>query len=288
MNTKVLIDNNLEVIHKIVNKKRCMRTFHYHNRYEIYYVVSGTQRYITDNGIYDLSDGDLCFINSNAIHRTEGITDKLEAYLIYCTFDAIESYGNNAHLFKKIYNQGTTVISFNEKDKEYIDIVFSKMYEVFNQSDDFSEQLLKNYFYELLTLSYKQSIAIEKELHNPNNIKLTDEIYAALDYINKNYKSNISLEDVAKHVNMSVTYFSKLFKKIMGIGFAKYLLAFRIKEASELLKNTSMSITEIALSTGFNSSQYFCKAFKIQNNTSPFQFRNDVNNTNNQEASYYK
>ena len=72
--------------------------------------------------------------------------------------------------------------------------------------------------------------------------------------------------------------FIKLFKKSTGIGFAKYLLSFKLKEAVVLLQTTSMSITDIALNTGFNSSQYFCKAFKIQCGTSPFQFRNDFYN----------
>lgn len=280
MQNKHSANNTIEVIHKIVTQKRQMPTFHYHNRYEIYYVVQGGQQYITDFGIYDLSAGDMILVNSNALHRTQSITDNIESYLIYSDVSAIESCGKNAELFRKIFNFGSTVISFSGEDKNYIDMLISKMHAEYHQTSEFSEQLLKNYLYELLAISYQKNVVADKENRSnySENTKLTNEIYAALDFIQNNYKSNITLEDVAKHVNMSVTYFSKLFKKSTGIGFAKYLLSFKLKEAVVLLQTTSMSITDIALNTGFNSSQYFCKAFKIQCGTSPFQFRNDFYN----------
>ncbi len=158
-------NNIIEVVHKIVTQKRQMQTFHYHNRYEIYYVVSGGQQYITDNGIYDLSDGDVFFVNSNALHKTQSITDNIESYLIYCDISAIEGCGSNANLFREIFSSGSTVISFSEKDKDYVDILFSKLHDEYHQTNEFSEQLLNNYFYELLALSYKKVLLLIKKIN---------------------------------------------------------------------------------------------------------------------------
>lgn len=274
--------NKFDMIHKIVNQKESMRGFHYHNHYEIYYIMSGSHRYVTDNGIYELYEGDIIFLNTNVLHHTQGITDSREVYLIYCDKSIIENCGEGSEAFFELFSSGVVQFSFRDKEKEYIDMMFSKMYDAFSHPDKFSDQLLGNFFYELLTLAYKQNIINnEKNLRKSSDKNVSEDIFAALDFIYNNYKTSISLDDVAKHVNMSSSYFSKLFKKVMGIGFAQYLLSLRMKEACTLLETTSLPITEVALNSGFNSSQYFCNAFKTQKKISPFQYRSDSNSTEN-------
>ena len=50
-----------------------MATFHYHDFYEVYYLYSGTRRYVVDNTIYDMKAGDIIIIDKNELHITKNI-----------------------------------------------------------------------------------------------------------------------------------------------------------------------------------------------------------------------
>lgn len=95
----------------------------------------------------------------------------------------------------------------------------------------------------------------------------------ALKYINENYCSNLSLEEVANHVGLNQAYFSSLFKKEMQINFSNYLMEKRITQAKHLLKNSNASLLEIALASGFENQSYFSNVFKKQTGMTPKQYR---------------
>lgn len=106
-----------------------------------------------------------------------------------------------------------------------------------------------------------------------NTQNFTDELNEVLEYIDINFKNDIGLKDVANHVNFSSTYLSKLFKKEMGINFNRYITQIRINKSKELLKNSTLSINEVAFSVGYNEPNYFCKVFKKMINMTPSEFR---------------
>jgi two-component system response regulator YesN len=101
----------------------------------------------------------------------------------------------------------------------------------------------------------------------------SNDIDKVLVYLNKNFRNEVSLETASKICNMNKSYFSRYFKKVTGIGFSRYLTTLRIKEASLLLKNTNMSIGEIAEKSGFESQQHFCYIFKKETGISAGEYR---------------
>ena len=105
------------------------------------------------------------------------------------------------------------------------------------------------------------------------NTGLIEQFKIVLDYVNKNYDQDISVAQMAKMCNMSYSYFSRMFKLIMKQGFREYLNFVRIKKSELLLFKTDLSITEIAIRTGFSSSSYYIQQFKIVKKISPKQFR---------------
>ncbi|EPR13026.1 PocR ligand-binding domain-containing protein [Ruminiclostridium papyrosolvens] len=98
----------------------------------------------------------------------------------------------------------------------------------------------------------------------------------ALDYIEKYYTRNISLNNMASLCNISTSYFSKLFRRTIGDNFSNYINRIRIKKARELLETTDIPITNIALDLGFEDSGYFIKVFKKFEGVTPSKFRNDA------------
>ncbi|WP_238046422.1 PocR ligand-binding domain-containing protein [Enterococcus mundtii] len=99
------------------------------------------------------------------------------------------------------------------------------------------------------------------------------EINKAIEYINKNLSRNITLDEVANHVYLSHYYFSRLFKKELGISFVNYLNKQRIEQAKELLRQTNLNVQKIAYRIGYTQPSYFCKLFKKETGTTPASFR---------------
>jgi AraC-like DNA-binding protein len=95
----------------------------------------------------------------------------------------------------------------------------------------------------------------------------------ARQYVAKNYQEDLSLSDVAKRLNMSVFYLSRLFKRASGFGFAEYLGRIRVECAIELLANPELRISAIAFEVGFQSLSSFNRVFRRFTRISPTEYR---------------
>ena len=95
----------------------------------------------------------------------------------------------------------------------------------------------------------------------------------AKEYMKQNFTRDISLEEVAKYVDISPYYFSKLFKEEEGENFIDYLTSLRIAKAKELLQGTEESIKEICSEVGYSDPNYFSRIFKKVVGYTPTEYR---------------
>jgi YesN/AraC family two-component response regulator len=105
-----------------------------------------------------------------------------------------------------------------------------------------------------------------------------DRYHALMDqtklYIQEHYtREDLSLNGVAKAVNLSANYFSALFSQEMGQTFTEYVTEKRMEKARELLKNSAMRSSEVAFAVGFKDSHYFSYLFKKTQGCTPRDFR---------------
>ncbi|TAF97986.1 MAG: AraC family transcriptional regulator [Cytophagia bacterium] len=98
----------------------------------------------------------------------------------------------------------------------------------------------------------------------------------AKNYLCSNFSSDISLYELARHCCVSPFHFNRLFKKIAGFTPHQYLSNIRLKHGEMLLKNSPMSVSEIALQCGFSSIEYFATVFKQRYKMNPSVFRKQV------------
>ena len=104
--------------------------------------------------------------------------------------------------------------------------------------------------------------------------KISDDgMKVVIDYIERNIKKGISLEDVANHVNISTYYLSKIFKKEMGVNFITYITDRKMELAKEMLVTTDVPVLNIALDLAYNEANYFSKAFKKKTGYTPSEYR---------------
>lgn len=122
--------------------------------------------------------------------------------------------------------------------------------------------LLINYFKSMLYLS--------NEVYNQTKRK---EILDAISYVSKNLEKRISLEEVASHLFLNQSYFSRLFKKEMGETFVEYVTKMKISRAKELLEQTADSVGKICERLGYDNQSYFIKLFKNHVGVTPIEFR---------------
>lgn len=97
-------------------------------------------------------------------------------------------------------------------------------------------------------------------------------ILQTLHYVRKHYGEALSMESVAQHFQMSATYFSRQFKKILGIGFTDYLTRVRILEAKALFRAGEHNVEKVANRVGYTDPKYFSWVFRRKMNTSPSSY----------------
>ncbi|AEV67481.1 PocR ligand-binding domain-containing protein [Acetivibrio clariflavus] len=108
---------------------------------------------------------------------------------------------------------------------------------------------------------------------NLADIRHKDTIYKALDYIKRNYANPITLEEVANHVFLNPSYFSKIFKNEMKCTFVAYVNKVRINASKNLLLNNNIPLSDIIALVGFDDQSYFTKVFKKEVGITPGKFR---------------
>ena len=94
-----------------------------------------------------------------------------------------------------------------------------------------------------------------------------------LDYINAHYADSLNLDNTAARVGFSKFHFSRLFKQYTGFTFNEYLNQRRLRAAEALLADRSISITEVALRSGFSSISSFNRLFKEAKHCTPKEYR---------------
>jgi len=134
-------------------------------------------------------------------------------------------------------------------------------------NDDLLELKIKELMLLLIQSNNAASVLqLLEDLFTPSVVHIKDVVHLHL-------FSNLSVEELARLCNMSLSAFKRAFKKIFNDTPAQYINAERIKKAAELLKTSDLSISDIAYETGFNDPAYFARLFKHKTGFAPTDFR---------------
>lgn len=202
-------------------------------------------------------------INSNNLEEAFSLIDS-----IFITLKAKDvSYLNVKALCIDILIQTTKIVKEYGSEWENIfnkDILSDTYLSTFSTLDDL-KQFVKDYI--------KSICSYLANSRKSSGKKAIDEIK---EYINKNYHTDINLNDIAGRYYINPNYLSQLFKIETGQKFIDYITKTRIEKAKELLAGTFLKSYEIAEMVGYIDSKYFCNVFSKLVGMSPAKYREQV------------
>lgn len=265
-------------IRKFTNPETCKTPhWHFHPEYEIVYISNGTGKRHIGNHISHYEDGDLIFLGPNLPHfgfcdqfmeeHTEIVIQMKEDFLG-------KDFLNSPEMsqVKQLFERSRQGLIFDRSIKELVGEELVAMPEM-----DSFDRLLS-----LLKVLKKLALTEEYTLLNASGLTLEVQsqdhgrINTIYQHVENNFKQEISLDEMAKKVNMTVPAFCRYFKKLTGKTFTNFVNEFRIANACKLLAEGDLPISEICYESGFNNFSHFNKQFKLITGNSPSKHRKEM------------
>jgi AraC-like DNA-binding protein len=169
------------------------------------------------------------------------------------------------------------VLQLHEKDAERMQFLFTWFTELHDES--FCANKSNPLLTLLLNTVFSHADQAVKVTVNEEKNTTFDKIIEFVVLLEREKSFSITLEAAAMHCGLSPSHFSRTFKKIMQISFKEYLVRKKIALSAELLRNTDLSITDIAYQCEFTDSAYYCFKFRAQMGVTPKKFRSASRST---------
>lgn len=240
---------------------------HYHENFELLYIMSGEADVTVEEDQYQLIQGDMIVINANRKHFYHGSENLFIGRFSISYVKIRELLGQNTILF--------WCNSAKEKNEAF-DSLRSVIAKIFNETlkDEMGKIYRNSLYYQMLHILTGNFLLTEKDIRYENEKNRTDdrmqEIFA---YIRTNYQQNITLNDLAEQLYLSPTYLSKYIKKKCNVNFLELINTVRLGRAMEELMYTDESVMKIAMDNGFASVAAYNKAFREAYQMTPSEFR---------------
>ena len=251
---------------------------HWHDDLEFILILDGKMSYDVNGQKIALQTGEGIFVNSRCFHY--GYSDTHTECFFICILLSPLLLSINPYFIQNCLNPLIQNIHFP--------------YQKLNPAIQWQNSILHDLetLYEMNTNEMHPFIILEKSVHIfrllsenmnllPDYDKDTDDVLmltAMIGYVQKNYPNKILLKDISSAGNCCKTKCTSLFQKYLNTSPMIYLNRYRLEKSTSLLRNATMSITEIAYACGFSNTSYFCELFHKYYNTSPRRFRGVIGN----------
>ena len=246
---------------------------HWHDDLEFILILEGQMCYDVNGQKISLQAGEGLFVNSRCFHY--GYSDTHTECHFLCILLSPEILSINTYIIENCLNPLIKNVHFP--------------YQKLSPAIPWQNAILHDLemLYEYNADSIHPFIILEKFSHImellseninilPDDNKNTEDIQsltAMIGYVQQNYPSKILLKDISSAGNCCKTKCTSLFQKYLDTSPMLYLNHYRLDKAIFLLRNTTMSITEIAYACGFSNTSYFCELFRQYYDTTPGKYR---------------
>ena len=249
---------------------------HWHDDVEFCVILSGQMSYTINGTIHLLKVGEGAFVNSRQFHNNFSV-DKTECSYLCVLFHPVllcaskyleETYvapviGNSAFPHVILLPDILWMAELLEEIKRIYSLCMTRKKDLYLS--------LQGIFYRIWSILF---------MHMPTPTEQSERATTKLSmlremtgFLHKHYQERITLADVAAAANICQSSCCIIFNDYVHQTPIQYLIGYRLSKSVELLKDTTMSITDIALATGFAGTSYFSETFRKHFGLSPSTYR---------------
>ncbi|MBH0173488.1 helix-turn-helix transcriptional regulator [Fictibacillus sp. 23RED33] len=225
------------------------------------YVTQGKVMYWIDGVGVELVKGEILYIPSGVDRAWENHAD--ESHQKYTVVFLWESENLRKILHYTTKNEMYRYKTFNTP---YFEQRFSSLFTQILLKKPYFEWMARCILSELLTQIAQESSEVRTA---PSKERIANEIQ---DYILRNFRSNVTIDDLSSLAGVTPNYVSGIFKEVVGSTPIQYLHQLRINTSLHLLQNTQMTISEIAEYLGYCDQSYFNRVFKKWMGVAPSKY----------------
>ena len=253
--------------------------FHWHKEWELIRILQGAFTIHADEEVIHASAGDVILLRDSMLHG--GVP---EDCIYECFLFDLHNLFRSSEMIKEhlrpVYRMHLLPTIFYPKD----------LYPTINQiaaaimgcctvapapekKVRYNELMLVGCICNLFAWILQEKLYLPNQEPYPRNSHRIEQIKTVMEYIEQEFASPISLNDLANRAGMNPNYFCRIFKEIIRQTPIEYLMHYRIEQATALLTSSELSITEISLECGFNDYSYFIRLFKRMKGITPKQYQ---------------
>ncbi len=253
---------------------------HYHLNPEIFYILQGNMDVKIDDKTYHMGSGDIVLINANKNHTATGSGALLGARF-EIDYHVLTEYMGSMQL---LFWCNTTADKNNAyaQLRSLLDRILTRYFEKDEKSALYLSAL---YFETVYVLTSNFMVKTDDVRINSESSQDRIRLQEIQNYIQSNYQSQVSLNDLADKLYLSNTYLSRYIKKHLGMTFVDYLNNIRLFHAVDELMYSDKTLTRIAYDNGYPTSAAFTKSFRDMFHQSPSEYRSMLENNNTADGS---
>ena len=247
---------------------------HWHDEFEIIYVRSGFLTVSISGESYIGKTGEAFVVSPGNLHLMGSQTGTVDYYTFLFPLKYI-SFRTDDMLDEKLLeplNSGHLMICPRVKDtaKELCE----QLIEIYEAKKDESESKIttqvrtKIILLQFILEMWKKGVVIENDTNGRNTVEKE-----MVSYIQQNFTGKISLREFGEQFHLSEKYISRYFKEHFHITLSQYVTYLRLEHAKQLLQDTDIPVTDVAMQSGYQNVSYFIRSFQKAYAVSPLKYR---------------
>ena len=247
---------------------------HWHDEFEIIYVRSGFLTVSISGKSYIGKTGDAFVVSPGNLHLMGSQTGTVDYYTFLFPLKYI-SFRTDDMLDEKLLeplNSGHLMICPRVKDtaKELCE----QLIKIYEKKNDESESKIttqvrtKIILLQFILEMWKKGFVIENDTSGRNTVEKE-----MVSYIQQNFTGKISLREFGEQFHLSEKYISRYFKEHFHITLSQYVTYLRLEHAKQLLQDTDIPVTDVAMQSGYQNVSYFIRSFQKAYAVSPLKYR---------------
>ncbi len=254
-----------------------MVPLHWHNEFELNYVTGGKSEFTYGKEKFVTDTGDIIIVPPNMLHAIYPYQDFRQTYETLVFREEMLGTGRAERgwvscIAPVIDGSHEISVPVAGAEKAYAEIraCVERIFGYTQRDTPVADLYMKSELLRLFCLL--QESGCIKAVSGKSD-KSMESIRPALLFINRNYKENIDVGQLAEMVHLSRSHFMYRFKQVVGISAMEYVIQLRIKSACDMLRSSGCTSVEIAFACGFQNLSNFNRQFKKCVGCTPRQYR---------------